>query len=139
MDPMTRSEIFMAAAAGEYDGELPTPVTRSEQWLKKMADRVNTGTGADGGNDFVIRYAAGSPEETPIVCDRTLAAIQAAYEAGENLVVYYDDEHNGTSRCFWHNPGYDSSQHFYLESFAVQTTDGTIYMWTHKTSDRITI
>ena len=135
MDPMTRSEIFMAAAAGEYDGELPTPVTRSEQWLKKMADRVNTGPGADGGNDFVIRYATTDHAETPIVCDRTLAAIQAAYEAGKNLVVYFDDEYNGTSRCFWHKPGYDRSQHFCLESFAVYTAGGAIYMWTHKTSD----
>ena len=28
MEPITRSEIYMAAAAGEYDGELPEPVTR---------------------------------------------------------------------------------------------------------------
>ena len=35
MEPITRSEIYMAAAAGEYDGELPEPVTRSDKyWVK---------------------------------------------------------------------------------------------------------
>ena len=35
MKPITRSEIYMAAAAGEYDGELPEPVTRSDEyWVK---------------------------------------------------------------------------------------------------------
>ena len=36
MNPITRDEMFMATAAGEYDGELPTPITRQEQYLKKI-------------------------------------------------------------------------------------------------------
>lgn len=40
MEPITRGEIFMAAGAGEYNGELPTPVTRFEEYLKKIAERA---------------------------------------------------------------------------------------------------
>lgn len=40
MEPITRDEIFMAAAAGEYDGELPTPITRAEIYLKKITERA---------------------------------------------------------------------------------------------------
>ena len=38
MEPMTRSELFMATAAGEYDGELPEPVTRFQYYMKKIAE-----------------------------------------------------------------------------------------------------
>ena len=44
MDPMTRSELFMAAAAGEYSGELPEPVTRSEYYWQKSAQRIDDGS-----------------------------------------------------------------------------------------------
>lgn len=40
MEPITRDEIFMAAAAGEYSGEIPEPVTRLEYYLKKIAERA---------------------------------------------------------------------------------------------------
>lgn len=40
MKPITHVEIFMAAAAGEYEGELPTPATRFEKYLKKIIDRI---------------------------------------------------------------------------------------------------
>lgn len=33
MEPITRDEIFMATAAGEYSGELPEPITRSKRLL----------------------------------------------------------------------------------------------------------
>lgn len=33
MEPITRDEIFMATAAGEYSGELPEPITRSKGLL----------------------------------------------------------------------------------------------------------
>lgn len=38
MEPITREEMFMAAAAGEYSGELPEPKTRLEYYLKKIAE-----------------------------------------------------------------------------------------------------
>ena len=40
MEPITREEMFMAAAAGEYSGGIPEPVTRLEYYLKKIAERV---------------------------------------------------------------------------------------------------
>lgn len=40
MEPITRSEIYMAAAAGEYDGELPEPVTRSDEYWVKIIGRI---------------------------------------------------------------------------------------------------
>ena len=40
MEPITRSEIYMAAAAGEYDGELPEPVTRSDKYWVKIIGRI---------------------------------------------------------------------------------------------------
>lgn len=40
MEPITRDEIFMAATAGEYSGEIPEPVTRLEYYLKKIAERA---------------------------------------------------------------------------------------------------
>ena len=40
MEPITRSEIYMAAAAGEYSGEIPEPVARLEYYLKKIAERA---------------------------------------------------------------------------------------------------
>ena len=41
MEPITRNEIFLASAAGDYSGNLPDPVTREEMYLKEIAD--NTG------------------------------------------------------------------------------------------------
>lgn len=43
MEPITRGEIFMAAAAGEYSGELPEPITRQEQYLKKIIEEIDGG------------------------------------------------------------------------------------------------
>lgn len=38
MEAITRSEIFMAAAAGK--GTAPTPITRQEKFLKDIADSI---------------------------------------------------------------------------------------------------
>ena len=38
MEPITRDEMYLAAAAGEYSGELPEPKTRLEYYLKKIAE-----------------------------------------------------------------------------------------------------
>ena len=43
MEPITHDEIFMAAAAGEYEGELPEPVTRTEFYWQKIAQRIDAG------------------------------------------------------------------------------------------------
>lgn len=41
MNPITRDEMFMATAAGEYDGELPEPLTRNEYYLHKVCERID--------------------------------------------------------------------------------------------------
>lgn len=33
MEPITREEMYLAAAAGEYSGETPEPITRSKMLL----------------------------------------------------------------------------------------------------------
>lgn len=38
MNPITRQEQYLAAAAGEYSGSLPTPITREEMYLAKIAE-----------------------------------------------------------------------------------------------------
>lgn len=44
MEPMTRSELFMAAAAGEYAGDLPIPVTREDQYWQKVIQKIDAGS-----------------------------------------------------------------------------------------------
>ena len=46
MNPITRQEIFLAAASGEGN-EIPEPITREEMYLKKIAE--NGGGGGTGG------------------------------------------------------------------------------------------
>lgn len=41
MEFITRREILVAAAAGEYSGKLPEPVTREEYYLKKICERLD--------------------------------------------------------------------------------------------------
>lgn len=41
MEPITRSELYLAAAAGEYDGDLPDPQARAEYYFYQIAERVN--------------------------------------------------------------------------------------------------
>lgn len=41
MDPITRDETFLAYAAGTYEGDLPTPQTRAEHFLKDIGDRLD--------------------------------------------------------------------------------------------------
>lgn len=44
-DPITREETFLAAAAGD-SVTLPKPITRVEQYLKRIAERTGTGGGS---------------------------------------------------------------------------------------------
>ena len=40
MEPITRDEMFMATVAGEYDGEIPEPITRAELYWEKIIFRI---------------------------------------------------------------------------------------------------
>ena len=51
MEPITREELFLAAAGGAFDGDLPTPVTRQEQYLyqiKSLCDSLQNDIAAVG-------------------------------------------------------------------------------------------
>ena len=77
MEPITRGELFMAAAAGEYSGELPEPETRFEYFLKKIAEG-----------------AAVKPEDIDAAIEAYLnshdADIVTEQELSDALAGYYD-------------------------------------------------
>ena len=77
MEPITRDEMFMAAAAGEYFGELPEPETRFEYFLKKIAEG-----------------AAVKPEDIDAAIEAYLnshdADIVTEQELSDALAGYYD-------------------------------------------------
>ena len=39
--PVNRNEMYLASAAGEFDGDLPEPVTREEKYLVKIIERID--------------------------------------------------------------------------------------------------
>lgn len=43
MEPITRKEMFLAKAAGEYNGDLPEPITREEHYLDEIAKGGGSG------------------------------------------------------------------------------------------------
>ena len=44
LTPVTRKEIYLATASGEYSGNLPEPVTREEKYLEKIAKNGGGGS-----------------------------------------------------------------------------------------------
>ena len=80
MEPITRSEIYMAAAAGEYDGELPEPVTRSDEYWVKIIGGIE--------NEKL------TPEEIDAAIEAYLnshdADIVTEQELSDALAGYYD-------------------------------------------------
>lgn len=80
MDPITRNEMFMAAAAGEYDGEIPEPITRAELYWKKIISRIE--------NEKL------TPEEIDVAIEAYLnshdADIVTEQELSDALAGYYD-------------------------------------------------
>lgn len=81
LNPITRLELFLATAAGEYDGELPAPITRQEQYLKKIIDQI------DGGGSV-------SPEQIDAAIEAYLnnhdADIVTEQELSDELSEYYN-------------------------------------------------
>ena len=79
MEPFTRDEIYMAAAAGEYDGELPEPVTRSEFYWIEIIERINAGASVDPEeiNAAIADYL--NTHDADIVTEAELAEALAGY------------------------------------------------------------
>lgn len=83
MEPITRGEKFLAAAAGEYSGKLPEPVTRSEYYLKKIKEAVVNGSSV-------------APEDIDAAIEAYLnshdADIVTEQELSDALAGYYDKD-----------------------------------------------
>ena len=55
--PRTRTEQFLAAATGDYTGELPKPITREQEYLEKLVALLSNGSGSGGGSVDLSAYA----------------------------------------------------------------------------------
>ena len=53
MIPITRTEMFLANAAGQSNGDLPTPVTREETYLNAVCERLDN---IDKPNDYLADH-----------------------------------------------------------------------------------
>ena len=81
MEPIAREEMYLAAAAGEYSGELPEPTTRLEYYLKKIKEAVENGSSV-------------APEDIDAAIEAYLnshdADIVTEQELSDALAGYYD-------------------------------------------------
>lgn len=81
MEPIARDEMYLAAAAGEYSGELPEPKTRLEYYLKKIKEAVENGSSV-------------APEDIDAAIEAHLnshdADIVTEQELSDALAGYYD-------------------------------------------------
>lgn len=81
----------MATAAGEYSGELPEPVTRSEFYWQKIAQRIDTGGSVSPESidaaieDYINTHDADIVTEAEL--SNALAGKQAVLTAGENIAI----------------------------------------------------
>ena len=96
MEPMTRSELFMAAAAGEYDGDLPIPVTREDQYWQKVIRKIEDGNATPEEIDAAIEAYLNS-HDADIVTEAELSdalARKVDKETGKGLtdINYSADE-----------------------------------------------
>ena len=83
MEPITREEMYLASAAGEYSGELPEPKTRLEYYLKKIKEAVENGSSV-------------APEDIDAAIEAYLnshdADIVTEQELSDALAGYYDKD-----------------------------------------------
>ena len=86
-DPITREETFLAAAAGD-SVTLPKPITRVEQYLKRIAERTGTG----GGSSDSPQNAAEWELVTEITPTETATVIYETFANGyKKLHIEFDD------------------------------------------------
>lgn len=85
--PQTRAEQFLNKIAGGTQETLPTPQTRVEQYLNEIAQ--NGGGGGGGASAFIATFSFESDE---LVCDKTIDEIITAYENGDTVIGKYTYE-----------------------------------------------
>ena len=83
MEPITNNQFFLATMAGEYDGELPKPLTMDQKYYVKIIQRLDSG----GGSSV-------SPEEIDAAIEDYLnshdADIVTEQELSDELSGYYN-------------------------------------------------
>lgn len=142
MEPITRSEIYMAAAAGEYDGELPEPVTRSDEYWVKIIGRIENEKLTPEEIDAAIEAYLNS-HDADIVTEQELAEALGDYTTtadlntalgskadaadipdvsgfigadADNLENYYDKSAVDTALAGKSNTGYAHDDRYYTEA-----------------------
>lgn len=97
IEPVTRKEMFMAAAAGESVATL-TPVTREEYFLSKIA---GSGGGGGGGSSdsgkFIVTVYNANAQGTILKADKTHDEISSAIESGMSVVLNYKRKINSSA------------------------------------------
>ena len=100
MNPITRKEVFLAAAGGQ-DVTTPTPFTREEMFLDAIAKGGGGGGGSSGGGVLVVHDVDGT-------LDKTYAEIEAASNEGIVVVLREDGILYLSSAYFEHGTYYAS-------------------------------
>ena len=117
IEPVTRKEMFMAAAAGE-NVTAPTPVTREEYFLSKIA-----GSGGGGGGgvqpdwnqndsaaaDYVRNrpFYTGDPVETVLVEESTVSFAEEGGAYAAELESTFSATVGETYRVYWDGTAYE--------------------------------
>lgn len=88
MEPITREEIYMAAAAGEYEGELPRPVTREEKIQMAIYNRLgemNISSSSESAGQTIEEYVREHPDFWSNIPDGTITRAKLADGVPEEI------------------------------------------------------
>lgn len=93
MKPITNNQFFLATMAGEYDGELPEPVTPDQMYYKKIIQRIDSGGGGSVSPEqidaaiesYFNTHDADIVTETEL--SEALSGKQNTLTAGENINI----------------------------------------------------
>lgn len=122
MNPVTRKEIYLAKAAGQFDGDLPTPVTREEIYLYEIAlnggfsEEYNAGKTTPSGTTYTIggtTYTVGNNAEVfnDYSNNKAIGNCSHAEGAGTTAIGNYSHAEGGNTRAtgnYSHAEGYDT-------------------------------
>jgi hypothetical protein len=117
--PVTREEQFLDAIRSGSTSNLPTPVTRTEEYLNAIANNGGGG-GGSGGGVLVVHEDA----ETHAL-DKTW---QEIYDAGFSVLFSYYSEEGGTETAVSYITMYYTSDSLYGVGYANVQGGSNVYM-----------
>ena len=118
MEPIARDELFMAAAVGEYSGELPEPVTRPEFYWQKIAQRIDAGGSVSPEaidaaiEDYLNTHAADVVTEAKL----SAALLGKANASHTHDDRYYTETEIDTALSGKSNTGHTHDDRYYTEA-----------------------